>query len=405
MRHEINLEQYHIEKRYVRNGKSCFFDPIREMLIVETPEENVRQKIIQFIQDKMNVPANKIEVEVPMCHFQKGAKGRADIIVYGEDSEGELVPAVVVECKAPSIPMTDDVFNQAVRYNQILNSDNIITTNGNLFTIWSWDYDEENYRELLEVPKYEEIVKSHKLVFDNREIEYWHRPDFNQISSEKVAKEFYNFGWIGEDTPLIMRSFLINLSGFFQDEDYKISAQSLGGVKIIEDGGTRNTSFGNVAGGIWNGDYRYFIIEDEQGNNQIISIMVSGSLKCENHPKFGNRRGISTLIVAIDDFNKSHNSLQLNLDDYIKIRKNVYTIWHDGKMTAGKSGACKKSEVLNFIRKMEPDLIGPDGNIFLGSFDNSQEISWNQASTKEFVGRLIKYALVRDKFRKYKSES
>lgn len=404
MRHEINLEQYGIAKRYVRNGRSCLFDPIREMLIVETPEENVRQKVIQFIQDEMKVPANKIEVEVPMCHFQKGAKGRADIIVYGEDGEGDLVPAVVVECKAPSIPMTDDVFEQVAGYNQILNSDNVITTNGNLFTIWSWDYDEENYKELLEIPKYEEVVKRQNLIFDNREIVPWKRPNFNLIDTNQVIQNFVDLAWLGEGTPSSLRKFLINLGGFLQDEDYKLPKQQLFGINIIEDGGTRYTSFGNAAGGTWLGDYRYFIIEDSQGNNQIISMMVSGSLKCENHPKFGNRRGHTALIVAIDDFDKSHNSLQLNLDDYTKVNGNSYTIWHDGKMTAGKSGACKKSEVLNFIRKTAPDLIGPDGNIFLGSFDNLQEISWNQASTKEFVGRLIKYALVRDQFRKYKNE-
>ncbi|GIW49000.1 MAG: hypothetical protein KatS3mg079_476 [Caloramator sp.] len=112
-------------------------------------------------------------------------------------------------------------------------------------------------------------------------------------------------------------------------------------LKIIEDG-HRYTSFGNAGGGIWEGDYRYFILEDEQGNNQIISMSIFGSLKCTDHPQFGNRNGNTIFVVSIDDFEKRHNSLQLNLDKYTKIKGNEFTIWHDGTITIGKKWCSKK---------------------------------------------------------------
>ncbi|EHK2327674.1 hypothetical protein [Clostridium perfringens] len=43
---EINLDKYNIGKRYYRNNKKCIFDLIREIFVLETPEEIVRQKFI-----------------------------------------------------------------------------------------------------------------------------------------------------------------------------------------------------------------------------------------------------------------------------------------------------------------------------------------------------------------------
>lgn len=101
---DIDLSKYDIGKEYCRNNKKCIFDPIREILSLETPEEIIRQKFIMYLIDNLKVPKNKIGVEVPMCHFQKGAKGRTDIVVYGEDDN----PIFIVECKAPNIPLIDE---------------------------------------------------------------------------------------------------------------------------------------------------------------------------------------------------------------------------------------------------------------------------------------------------------
>lgn len=126
----INLDKYDLGKVYYRQGKECIFDPIREKLIIKTPEEEVRQKFIKYLMDVLNVPKNKIEVEVPMSYFKKGAKGRADIIVYEENKYGELICKFIVECKAPSVPIVDEVWYQLYKYNNILCTDLLITTNG-----------------------------------------------------------------------------------------------------------------------------------------------------------------------------------------------------------------------------------------------------------------------------------
>jgi hypothetical protein len=46
---EINLDQYQIERKYTRNNKTCYFDPVREIFIQEAPEEIVRQKLLLYL--------------------------------------------------------------------------------------------------------------------------------------------------------------------------------------------------------------------------------------------------------------------------------------------------------------------------------------------------------------------
>ncbi len=196
---------------------------------------------------------------------------------------------------------------------------------------------------------------------------------------------------------------MLNLIGFIQDTKTKFSPFATESYDVIEDG-DRYTSFGNAAGGTWEGDYRYFVLEDSEGNNQIVSISVLGSMKCVNHPVFGNRKGQTILVVAIDDFDKRHNSLQLNLDKYVHKQGNEFVVWHDGTITIGKKGAAKRSEMIEYIRKNDSTLLNQNDIIVLGTFDCTREILWKQPEAKAFIRNLIQYALIRDDFRRAKSE-
>lgn len=398
---DINFDKYNLGRAYYRQGKKCIFDPIREMIIIEMPEEIIRQKFIRYLMDVLKVPKNKIEVEVPMAHFQKGAKDRADIVIYAENKSGEIIPQAIVECKAPNVSIVDEVWYQVYKYDEILNTGFVIVTNGNDTYAAVWDTEDECYYFIEELPSYEELLdkESFKRIYDDSE--NWKRPKFSEVLSSKTINKFMDIGWIGEGTNQTLYPLIVDLAGFLQDTTTSFAPVKLNGLNIIEDG-HRYSKFGNAAGGSWTGDYRYFMLEDKDGNHQIISISIMGSLKCENHPKFGNRKGHTALVVAIDDFDKSHNSIQLNIDKYTKVNGSKFTIWHDGTITVGKSGAAKREELINFIKVHEPKLLNDDDTVKLGTFDTSKQITWSQVEAKDFIERLIRYALVRDEFRKYK---
>lgn len=398
---DIDFNMYGIGRDYYREGKKCVLDPIREILVIETPEEIIRQRFIKYLIHQLEVPENKIGVEVPMTRFRKGARGRADIIVYGENEDGDNVPLIIIECKAPTVSLIDEVWFQAYRYDDILGTGFIIITNGNLTYAAVYNEEDEQYYFIEELPKYKQLLEKEEFIFRYNDYEGWKRPDFSDITTEKTINSFLELGWIGEGTNESLYPFIVNLVGFIQDTDAKIAPVNLKGLKIIEDG-DRYTSFGNAAGGTWEGDYRYFILEDEEGNHQIISISILGSLKCTNHPKFGNRKGHTTLVVAIDDFDKRHNSLQLNIDRYTEFKEGVYTVWHDGTLTVGKSGAVKRTDVIDYIKSQEPLMVNSEGRIVLGTFDGSKEILWSQKNVKQFIKNIIKYAILRDEFRRIK---
>lgn len=392
-------DEYNIRDGFKRTGKDCIYDPIREILVIQTPEEIVRQKFIQYLLKNLKVPKNMIEVEVPMSYYDKVMRGRADIIInFIED--GVMMPLAVIECKAPYIPLSQEVWDQVFGYDDTLGAPFVVTTNGETTEWVAWYVDEEEYLTLEEVPLYETMCNLID-VGTIEEDEIWIRPEFSRKPKQKIIDEFLDYGWIGVDSANEIIPFVINLGSFIQDDSLEIEPTILGDTRVIESG-SRYYNFGNAAGGSWAGDYRYFLLEDKNRNNQIISISIMGKMKCEDDPRWGNSRGTTTLIVAVDNFDKRHNSLQLNIDKYLEIGSEEYTIWHDGTLTRGKSGAMKRSVVLDFIREKAPELINGD-RITLGRFSKSVEINWEQKNTRSFFSNLIKYALIRDDIRRIHS--
>lgn len=47
-------------------------------------------------------------------------------------------------------------------------------------------------------------------------------------------------------------------------------------------------------------------------------------------------------------------------------------------------------------------MINQNGEIILGAFDIEKEIVWSCESAKQFIENLIKYAVLRDEFRRIK---
>ena len=69
-------------------------------------------------------------------------------------------PLVIVEYKAPSINVTQKVFDQIVRYNMVLKARYLIVSNGLEHYCCHIDYDNNSYRFLEDIPCYESLVLS-----------------------------------------------------------------------------------------------------------------------------------------------------------------------------------------------------------------------------------------------------
>ena len=113
-----------------------------------TPEEWVRQHCVNFLMIEKKYPKSLINVEKEL--FINGRKKRYDIVVY--NSDGTI--NILIECKAPKIPITQKTFDQIAQYNLTLKADLLMVTNGLDHYYCKMDYANERYHFLKEVPEY-----------------------------------------------------------------------------------------------------------------------------------------------------------------------------------------------------------------------------------------------------------
>ena len=92
----IDLSAMKLPQIYVRNKKDCYLDPIRKKLIYITPEETVRQQVVSYLLNELNIPANMITVEAHLSHYGIKSKQRADIIIHALADDGTLYPIAMV---------------------------------------------------------------------------------------------------------------------------------------------------------------------------------------------------------------------------------------------------------------------------------------------------------------------
>ena len=100
------------------------WDPLRKKSVRLTPEEEVRQWFISVLHQGMQVPEHMMMSEVSLTW--NGLDYRADIVVYDREAH----PLLVVECKRPEVELTQEVVDQAIRYNNALDVRYIVITNG-----------------------------------------------------------------------------------------------------------------------------------------------------------------------------------------------------------------------------------------------------------------------------------
>ena len=129
-------------------NKPYIFDLIRKKFLVLTPEEWVRQHVLQWLTNDKGYPISLINVEKEIR--VGNTRKRYDIVVFKPD--GSLY--IIVECKAPKVQITQATFDQIARYNLELKADLLMVTNGLSHYYCKVDATAERYDFLRELPDY-----------------------------------------------------------------------------------------------------------------------------------------------------------------------------------------------------------------------------------------------------------
>ena len=132
-----------------QNGKQYVLCAWRRKYVRLTPEELVRQTTLQLLEDQFGFPHGLIGVEIPIEVV--GLKKRCDAIVYNQ----HMLPLMLLEFKAPSVPLTQEVFDQAAIYNRHLNVPYLMLCNGQRSIVAQ--VQENQYQFLPVIPKYNEL--------------------------------------------------------------------------------------------------------------------------------------------------------------------------------------------------------------------------------------------------------
>jgi hypothetical protein len=158
--HEItplNLPLHRVKlQRATADGALQVYDPLRRKWLVLTPEEWVRQHFVAHMIHDLGYPPSMMANEVGVR--LNGLQRRCDTVVWR--GGGAAAPLMIVEYKAPSVEITQRVFDQIARYNMVVQAPYLIVSNGLRHFCCRVNCAESTYSFLERVPTYEEATKN-----------------------------------------------------------------------------------------------------------------------------------------------------------------------------------------------------------------------------------------------------
>jgi hypothetical protein len=120
---QLNLPFFSL-KLEKRAEKIYVFDCLRKKYLLLTPEEWVRQHFVNFLIHNLKFPTSLISCENGLKYGNRNK--RVDIIV--KRPNGKVL--VIIECKAPHVPISEKTLSQIAVYNQKLQPKFLVLTNG-----------------------------------------------------------------------------------------------------------------------------------------------------------------------------------------------------------------------------------------------------------------------------------
>ena len=155
---KLNLPEYNFRTK-TEEGKTLIFDTIRKKFVVLTPEEWVRQNFIQYLKTEKKYPETLMAVEKQIILNQ--TQRRFDLLVYSRNGQ----PHLIAEFKAPNVKITQETFDQVVRYNMTVRVERVVVSNGLQHFACEIDYVKNSYSYLPEIPAYCEKCRNDGLGF------------------------------------------------------------------------------------------------------------------------------------------------------------------------------------------------------------------------------------------------
>ncbi len=148
---QLNFPAYSFRFKNNEN-KVAIFDEIRKKFIILTPEEWVRQHVVQYLLAEKKFPKSLLNVEKLLKI--NDLKKRYDVVIF--NSDGTIF--LLVECKAPEVKISQATFDQIARYNMTMKAKYLMVTNGLNHYFCQMDFENEKYVFLKELPLFDNSI-------------------------------------------------------------------------------------------------------------------------------------------------------------------------------------------------------------------------------------------------------
>ena len=139
------------------------------------------------------------------------------------------------------------------------------------------------------------------------------------------------------------------------------------------------------------------ILTDRFGETQIVSLSIFGTDAGFRGEK---RNSYTSMTVAIDRFKTSHNSLQYNVDRFVKLLPDGKAAFlHNGQISSMKS-----DEIVAMVSQHGDGIRVGSAGIELGTIDINKLLYLDDKDVSELIYSFIEYALLREEVRRRKKK-
>lgn len=151
---KLNLPEFDIALKRIADGSLKVADRLRGKYVALTPEEWVRQHFVNFLIVFRGYPPALMANEVGIRH--NGNLRRCDTVVYDASAR----PLAIVEYKAPTVAISESVFDQVARYNMVLGVRWLMVSNGINHFCCEFSSHQGTYRFVKDIPEYSRLLLS-----------------------------------------------------------------------------------------------------------------------------------------------------------------------------------------------------------------------------------------------------
>lgn len=133
------------------NDQQWVWDSLRKRYMVLTPEEHVRQCLVEYLVQEKGVPRGLISIERGLTYDRR--RKRYDLLVF--DRLGQ--PLIACECKAPFIALDQDAAIQLAVYNREIGAPFLLWTNGKRLLCYQRNPATSDWEQMDETPFFNSV--------------------------------------------------------------------------------------------------------------------------------------------------------------------------------------------------------------------------------------------------------